>query len=278
MLYLLFILFGVVQGEWPPSSCQPSPYISDGNVMLTSVSNPMTTCELEDTFQMMYARITRSSDNKGLSASSLTFSLQSTQGAPLATIEIADDIISVGPNERCFFDSVSGESFLLRVRLQAMMDTQTTHVHVAYSDGQDSVIRECATVVLNTLQHQFRLTLVGETKSGMRQIVHDISKTKPKATTVDVSGLEIRIGRIEERVRRLHNVMTEYIESHDRHVLHTSDRHTKLSNAIAESHNRIVTRSNAHGLVYTFMFFMLLICGLAYARCKFNEEMRFHMP
>lgn len=278
MYLLLCLLFGLARGEWPPSSCEPSPYVSDGNVMLTSLSNPMTTCVLQDAFSMFYARITRSSDGKMSSDSSLTFSMQSLEGEPLTSIDISDNVITMGRNANCFFDPVDGESFWVRVRLQAMMDTQTTHIHVSYSDGEDSAIRECATEILDTLQHQFQLVVVGETKNGMRQIVHSISKSRPKRSTVDVSGLEIRIGRIEERLRRLHNIVTEYIDSHDRHVLSTSDRHTKLSNAIAETHNRIVTRSNAHSLVYMFMFFILFICGVAYARCRTIEEMRFHMP
>lgn len=278
MLFLLLIILGLVRGEWPPSSCEPSPYISDGNVMLTSVSNTMTTCILEDTFSMFYARITRSTDGKGSGESSLTFSLQTLQDEPLTSIELADNSIVIGSDAQCFFDSVTGESFWLRVRLQAMMDTLTTHVHVSYSDGEDSAFRECATNILETLQHQFRVVVVGETKAGMRQIVHDLSKSRPKRSTVDVSGLEIRIGRMEERLRRLHNIVTEYIESHDRHVLSTSDRHSKLTSAITETHNRIVTRSNAHGLVYVFMFFMLFVCGISYVRCKTMEEMRFHMP
>ena len=110
----------------------------------------------------------------------------------------------------------------------------------------------------------------------MEQIVHSIVQNRPSVKR-ETNGLEMRVNRLEERLRRLQNTVTEYVTSHDNHVDHVDALKTSLKASISETHNRIVTRSNSHALVYAFFFLVLFFCGFAYIRWKRTEERRFHL-
>lgn len=266
--------------DWPASVCDPEPYMSGGSAILTSASNSVSRCILEQTFQsLVYVRLGRSHGRDKASDSQLSLLLLPKEGSAFANVDVMNDQIFVGSASSCYFDSVQPDSFWLRIRLQAMMDSQNTHVIVSYTEDAGDTFRECASMILeDAMYHEFQLEMYAETQSGMRQVVYDVTKKKPSVPKIDISGIEVRIDRIEERLRRLQNIVTEYIESHDRHVLDTLDRHSQLNSAIAATHNRIVTRSNAHGIIYLFLFGLVFICGLGYVRWKSGEEMRFHMP
>ena len=291
MYYFLWFLFAFAHAEWPPSTCDQETLINKNDVVLTSARVETSGCTLKDSFEdRIFVKMSRSGGLDSVADDSLlVLRLESEhKKAFLADIEVFNEYVAIGPGKKCKFNSV-GNPVWLRARLLAMVDTRKTQLSVALSGVDDLNFQHCATLMLDDVHHSFRLRFEGDTKYGMRQTVHNILKDRPERYHIDKiemnghidkveSELGLRMDRFEERLRRLQNTITEYVNSHDRHVLLAETNHKKLSSAITGTHNRIVTRTNAHGKVYFFFLAMIVVCGMGYIRWKSTEESRFHMP
>jgi len=291
MYFLLWFLIASAYAEWPPYSCDQETIINKNGLILTSARVETSGCTLKDSFEdRIFVKMSRSGGlNSVADDSSIVFRLESEHKKIFLTdIVVHNEYVAIGPINKCKFDSV-GNPVWLRARLLAMVDTRKTQLSVALSSVDDLNFQHCATLMLDGVHHSFRLRLEGDTNYGMRQTVHNILKDRPERYHLDKiemnarvdrveSELGLRVDRFEERLRRLQNTITEYVNSHDRHVLTTETNHKQLTSAITGTHNRIVTRTNTHGKVYFFFFVMVLVCGVGYIRCKSTEEGRFHMP
>jgi len=280
MLLLLYIFLSLVlvSADWPPSNCNLA--LNDRYVVLTSSSMGVSECVVPDVFERtMYVQLSRTHMQAGAESESV-LEIDLVNDDEFASIQISDSQISLDADNKCVFGSVKRVEtpFWLRVQLRTMLDTQKTHVRVALSDRNDGVFEDCAVITTSSLQHQFKMRFEGETKNGMRQLVHAVTAKKPIVNKIDVSVLTSRMDGLETRLQRLQSVVTRYIDSHDRHKSETLDQHTYLKSAIAGAHNRIVTRSNAHGLLYMFLFVIVILCGFTYTKLQYIEKQRFHMP
>lgn len=181
----------------------------------------------------------------------------------------------------CYFPTVSQDetSFWIRFRLHAMLDLRKTFVSLSIMPMDGEHFIDCVKFEIDTIMQQFRLSLVAKTQTGMEQVVHNIVQHRPglKRQKAQNSDLTLRVNRLEERMRRLQNTLTEYVESHDNHVEHVDKLKKSIQTSISETHNRIVTRSNSHAMIYCFFFAVLIFCGAAYIRWKRTEERRFHL-
>lgn len=278
LLLYIFIYLTVVEAGWPPSNCNLAP--NGQHVVLTSSSVEVSECVVPDLFERtIYVQLSRTHMQAGTDSESI-LEIDMVNDDEFASIQISDSQITLDADNKCAFGSVKRvvTPFWLRVQLRSMLDTQKTYVRVALSDRNDGVFEDCAVITTSSPQHQFQMRFEGETKNGMRQLVHAITAKRPTGNQKDLSDVTSRMDRLETRLQRLQSVVTRYIDSHDRHKSETLDQHKYLKSAIAGAHNRIVTRSNAHGLFYVFMFVIVLLCGFTYAKLEYLDKQRFHMP
>ena len=283
-MLLLALLFASVVAEWPPSLCDPGVNVEGVSRTLTSSlasQHQVASCSLTENFEsVFYMQATRKyGPNSGATGDSkMILALND-----LFDVNIHNDRITIDESSnQCFFPMVSSSpsSFWIRVRLHAMNDIRKTFVAISLIpiDGGDTFI-ECAKMELEGIVKTFTLTLSAETHTAMEQTIHSISKHRyEKNPNEDASIMEARLARLEERVRRLHNVVTEYIGSHETLVQSISDNHMSLKSSIVETHNKIKSNSTTHSMIGFFMFFLLLICGIFYIRWRSNEYKRFRMP
>jgi len=246
--------------------------MEDNSVLLSGPSVPSSSCSLAETYDnMFFAKVT-----VGASSSSfLELDLKSVDNVLLQSVRISDGTATLNSETFCV---CPGQVFWLKVRFQPMMDSRETYVHVDIAD-MDLSFKRCGSVSIKNAYHQLKLDVEGETKDGSRQYVHEIRRTQSSVPESEsLREVMKRIDLLEEKVRRLSNALSEYIYSHDRLSVKTNDQHKLTLQAIAGTHNRIVTRSNAHGIFYLFVVAMVLLCGLGYIRWKHGEEKRFHMP
>lgn len=274
MLFILLLFLPFVLADWPPTKCVQ---LNNNRLIMTSRTSQMSKCVLEDRFEnVFFAQFSRLLEDD-FESSLLEFVIQTVDDkTEIVSIRIGNGRLGISSESSCRFESTNGNPKWIRVRLQPMMDTQQTHIHVAYDTGE--MFKNCASTTLQNIYSEFALSLEAETKNGMLQTVDIITKKKPDQSRINYANANLRMDRLEERLRRLQSVVTDYIDSHDRLQTSTTNQHRYLQNAIAGTHNRIVSRSNAHGIFYMFMFCILFICGIAYTRWKSGEDKRFHMP
>lgn len=279
-MLLLFVLFAFARAEWPPTECQPSVRQNNNDLYLTSRKGGLqeTSCDLSEPYRsVFYLHATRRYGQQGIGDSTLEIKVMGT-GIDIPIVIHSDRITLQTETNICYFPTVTEHesSFWIRFRLHAMLDLRKTFVSLAIipMDGEQFV--DCAKFEMNAVIHQFVLSLTATTQTGMEQIVHAIVQHRPD-TMKDTTVLETRLTRLEHRLRRLQNTVTEYVESHDKHVGHVDALKKSLKASISETHNRIVTRSNSYAMVYAFFFIALFFCGFAYIRWKGAEERRFHL-
>lgn len=283
-MFLLLLLLSSVVAEWPPNKCGPGVRNANNDIVLTTSDGSMVQegeCTLQETFQnVIYVHATRT---YGPRTESKTDSSLKVTIDEATSVVVHNDRITLGPDSNaCYFPTASSKalSFWLRIRSFKLMDLRKTMFGLSIMplDGERFV--ECAKLELDTLyENNYLVTVGAKTSTGMQQTVHEISKTR-RSTTNDPSTtiLESRINRMEERLRRLQNTVTEYVESHDRLNLKTNEQHSQLKSSIVETHNRMETRDFSQAIIFVFFFFLLLVCGISYVRWKSREERRFHMP
>lgn len=275
---IFFYVLSTVVAEWPPSNCNIGTNGKD--VVLTSSSVAVSSCAYSDKFERnVYAQISRT-HGRSTESSESSFEIDLMNAEEFASIQLSDTQIILDEDNACSFQSVQRgqRPFWIHIRMKTMLDSRKTHIRVGYSDRNDGVFEHCGSITLNVPYYEFQLTFEAESKNGMRQIVHAVTTTKPKNSQEDMTELVTRIDRLELRLERLQSVVAKYIDDHDRHRSATLDQHEYLKKAIAGTHNRIETRTNAHGLFYIFMFVIVLLCGFTYTRLKHLDEKRFHMP
>ena len=278
--FLLYAFFAVVAAEWPPLNCTPRVPQTNNDIQLTSRKGGAqdTTCTLKEPYRsMFYVHATRRYGKQGSGDSTLEISVMD-QGINIPIVIHNDRITLQKETNVCYFPTVSEyeSSFWLRFRLHAMLDLRRTFVSLAIMpmDGEQFV--DCAKFETDAIVHDFFISLTAKTQTGMEQTVHGIVQHRPEFRR-DTNSLETRLNRLENRLRRLQNTVTEYVESHDEHVSHFGQMKDSLQTSISEVHNRIVTRSNSHAMVYFFCFVVVFLCGFAYVRWKWTEERRFHL-
>lgn len=279
-MLLLFLLLVFVKAEWPPIQCRPNVRQSNNDVYLTSRKGGLqeTTCDLNESYRsIFYLHATRRYGNQGSGDSTLEITVKNDE-MDIPIVIHNDRITLQSDSNTCYFPTVTEyeSSIWLRFRLHAMLDLGKTFVSLSIMpmDGEQFV--DCAKFESDTIIRQFMLKLTAKTGTGMEQIVHSIVQSRPVVKR-ETNRLELRLNRLEERLRRLQNTLTEYVASHDNHVNHVDALKMSLKASISETHNRIVTRSNSHALVYGFFFVVLFFCGFGYVRWKWLEERRFHL-
>ena len=274
---IFFYVLSTVVAEWPPSNCNIGTHGKD--VVLTSSSVAVSSCAYSEKFERnVYAQISRT-HGRSTESSESSFEIDLMNAEEFASIQLSDTQIILDEDNACSFQSVQRgqRPFWIHIRMKTMLDSRKTHIRVGYSDRNDGVFEHCGSITLNVPYYEFQLTFEAESKNGMRQIVHAVTTTKPKNSQEDMTELVTRIDRLELRLERLQSVVAKYIDDHDRHRSATLDQQEYLKKAIAGTHNRIETRTNAHGLFYIFMFVIVLLCGFTYTRLKHLDERRFHM-
>lgn len=279
-MFLLFVLFAFVRSEWPPAECLPKVQQTNNNVYLTSRKGGMqeTSCNLREPYRsIFYLHATRRYGQQGRGDSTLEIRVRD-KGIDIPIVIHNDRITLQTDTNICYFPTVTEHesSFWIRFRLHAMLDLRKTFVSLAIMPMDSEQFVDCAKFETDAIIHQFTLALIAKTPTGMDQIVHSIVQQRPDIRK-NTKDLEMRLNRFEERLRRLQNTVTEYVESHDKHVDHMDVLRTSLTASISETHNRIVTRSNSHAMIYMFFFMLLFFCGFAYVRWKRTEEQRFHL-
>jgi hypothetical protein len=279
-MLLLLLLFTFARAEWPPTKCQPNVRQANNNVYLTSRRGGLqeTSCNFREPYRsIFYLHATRRYGKQGSGDSTLEIKVMD-KGTDIPIVIHNDRITLQTDTNVCYFPTVTEyeSSFWIRFRLHAMLDLRKTFVTLSVMPMDSEEFVDCAKFETNAIIHDFLLSLTAKTQTGMEQIVHTIVQHRPDIKK-DTSVFETRLNRLEERLRRLQNTVTEYVESHDKHVDHVDAIKTSLKASISETHNRIVTRSNSHAMVYSFFFVVLFICGFAYIRWKRTEERRFHL-
>ena len=270
ILFLLIFCVGLVGADWPPTSTC-SHLVEHTDLVITDRKSSSSKCELQETFDtLFFAKISPAVSIESM----IGLNILSVDKVKLATIRMSNGKIFSDNDMSCeYFD----RPLWLRVQLQPMMDTRKTNILVQIGSAKLE-FSDCLSVSVENAYHQMRLSFEGQTKSMERQIIHFVSVDDPKDSVQDMSKLNRRIDLLEERLRRLQSTVAEYIHSHDKHVELSTSRHEYFKSAIAGTHNRIEARTNAHGIVYFFMFVLIGICALGYVRWKHGEEKRFHMP
>lgn len=282
-MILLFLLFVCAIAEWPPRDCDPGARINGQSIILTSSvasDRQDNSCSLNEPFKsIVYIQASRKygprSDQVG--DSKLTVSI-----GDLFDVEIHNDKILLGKTtNQCFFPmvSTSPETFWLRLRLHSMMDIHKTFVSLSLIpfDGESFV--DCAKMELQGFVDSFTVALRATTETGMEQIVHSISKHREgKKSIDDDSIMEARLNRLEERLRRLQSVVTEYIGAHEQLSQSINDNHMSLKSSIVATQNKIKTASTTSSMFGGFLFVLIFICGIFYIKWRSNEDNRFHMP
>lgn len=284
-MLLLFVLLALVRAEWPPTQCRPNVRRTDNDVYLTSrkAGFQETSCELRQPYRsMFYMHVTRRYGQLGPGDSTLEIKVMG-DGTDVPIVIHNDRITLDTETNICYFPTVTenDSSFWIRFRLHAMLDLRKTFVSLAITPMDSEQFVDCAKFETDALIRQFTLALTAKTQSGMEQIVHTVVPHRPTFNRPEfhknTNALETRLNRLEERLRRLQNTVTEYVESHDKHVEHVGALKTSMLSSLSETNNRIVTRSNSHALVFAFCFVVLFFCGFAYVRWKRTEEKRFHL-
>ena len=268
MIIFLLLIVGVVC-EWPPNC---NVVLEDNSALLSGPSVPSSSCSLDETYDnIFFAKLSVGDSYESF----LELDIKSVDNVLLQSIRISDGTVTLNSETFCV---CPGQKIWLKVRFQPMMDTRETYMHVDVAD-MDLSFKRCGSVSIKNAYHQLKLGVEAVTKDGSRQYMHEIRRTQPSvAESESLREVLKRIDLLEEKLRRLSNALSEYIYSHDQLSERTEDQHKSTLQAIAGTHNRIVTRSNAHGIFYIFVVAMVLLCGLGYTRWKHGEEKRFHMP
>lgn len=281
---LSFLVLTLVHAQWPPECARDGPF-----VRLTNLQESSGRCALDKNFNnVAYVQLHRQYGRQPTESTDSLVTLHVKSRAPF-TINIHNDYIELD-GKRCDFPLASREEapFWLRLRLHSLVDLKKTFISLAISLDGDQQFSNCAKTEMNGLIRDFKIHVSATTKSGMRQILRQVTSQKPVSDDRDrarllesrVESIEERlrnIERFEERFRRMQNTLSEYTHSHDTFKSTTEERHVQLQDSLGNVHDRIVHRTNAHGMVYVFGFVILIIMGFAYIRWKSIRENRLHL-
>ena len=281
---LALFMFPFVHAQWPIDCARDGPF-----VRLTNLKEASGSCQLDNTFKnVAYVQLHRQYGLEPTTESDSLLYLKIKSNPPF-TIAIHNDYIEM-EGKRCEFPLANRDEapFWLRLRLHSLVDLKKTFVSLAISlDGEQQFLN-CAKTEMNGLIREFRINFSAVTKSGMRQILRRVTSEKPVSNEQDrarllesrIENIEERlrsIERFEERFRRMQNTLSEYTHAHDTFRSTSEERHIQLQDSLGVVHDRIVHRTNAHGIMYLFGFVILIIMGFAYIRWKNIKEKRLHL-
>ncbi len=274
-------LWRVVFSEWPPSNCNPTILKEGKHIILTNENLKKSWCEMSEIYKnVVFININRFyNQNKHLKGhSTLKINLKYTENV-VTTIDMYNDRIESN-GKSCYYPLVTDildTSFWLRIRSHSLPDLGKTFVSLDIFPFEGNNFNQCIKFELEENYRQFQLRLEGLSETGMKQSIYEITKSKPNLSKKTKTVNEIRLDRLEERIRKIQNTVTKYIQSHDKHISNTNDLNEKLKSSVNEAHNRIVARTNAHGMFYMFCFCLIIIGIFAYIRWKLKEESRFKL-
>lgn len=277
----LFAFIPLALAGWPPRQCTPGTMIQGADVILTSDVQHDNACTHSDRYaNVAYIKISRSYGIPTNDNTDSKMSIQIQTGRDTFDLTIYNDEINFH-EESCTVLTASdspNEFFWLRVRMSPLRELRKTFFSLSIAESGSSNFVDCAKFEHGTVLNQFKMSFKAKTNSNMIQTVHQVTTQRPNIEVGAATNvLEMRIERLEERLRRVQSTLTEYMQSHDTLVEQSEARHTSLKSSVSEAHNRIVHRTNAHGMVYIFLFVMIMICGCAYVRWKRKEERRMHL-
>lgn len=283
-IWLALFMFPFVQAQWPPDCARDGPF-----VRLTNLQESSGRCKVTQNFNnVAYIQLHRQYGRQPAEGTDSLVTLHIKSKSPFQ-INIHNDYIELN-DKRCDFPLANRDEapFWLRLRLHSLIDLQKTFVSLAISLDGDQQFSNCLKTEMNGLIRDFQVHFSASTKSGMRQILRRLTSQKPVSNDIDrarllesrVESIEERLRnmeRFEERFRRMQNTLSEYTHAHDTFKSTSEERHVQLQDSLGVVHDRIVHRTNAHGIVYLFGFVILIIMGFAYIRWKNIREKRLHL-
>ncbi len=246
-------------------------------MLLTDDSMASSSCHVDDSFaSVAYVKMSRYGGRTNGPGSTVTIRLLSSSEQ---VIVVHDDKIRVGDQE-CSFSSSSrvDEPFWLRLRVHPVAELDKTFFSLAVAAYQDTDFVKCVQFEMDSSPSEFGLQFEAETATQMRQTVDRVQTRRPdfgRGQSDEV--LKRRVERLEERVRRMQKTLTDYIHSHDSLASTSFERHASLQSSLNAAHNRIVHRTNIHGMMYLFCFCLVIMMGCAYAGWHNLREKRLHL-
>ena len=279
-IFIFLCLWGVAFSEWPPSNCDPNVIREGKHVIFTNQKITKSSCQTNEVYKnVVFINMNRFYNRDKHLKGHSHFNIDIKYNDLITNIDMYNDRIESN-GQSCYFPLVTNlmeTSFWLRLRSHSLIDIGKTFVSLDVLPFEGENFVSCLKFELDKDFGSFKLGFTGQSETGMKQMIYDITSSKPNLSKSSKTVNEVRLDRLEERVRKLQNTVTKYIQSHDEHVSNTNELKTELKSSINEAHNRIVTRSNAHGMFYMFCFCLLIIGIFACIRWKLKEESRFKL-